>query len=156
MWGVSGTASTPSSSSTVSSSEPPALIDLAEPVLFGKARCIRGTAAYPSSNPVEWLSDSHLANAHAVDERPIGTVRVTYNYPRDEASVPNIFGHRPVTRLFQQRAEHGTSPLSISAAVDAAARDCISLSNSAVTRDSMSSSVSFLFRFFVIQSLTPN
>ena len=53
-------------------------------------------------------------------------------------------------------AEHGTSPLSISAAVDAAARDFISLSNSAVTRDSMSSSVSFLFRFFVIQSLTPN
>ena len=155
MWGVSGTDSTPSSS-TVSSSEPPALIDLAEPVLFGKARCIRGTAAYPSSNPVEWLSDSHLANAHAVDERPIGTVRVTYNYPRDEASVPNIFGHRPVARLFQQRAEHGTSPLSISAAVDAAARDFISLSNSAVTRDSMSSSVSFLFRFFVIQSLTPN
>lgn len=102
MWGVSGTASTPSSS-TVSSSEPPALIDLAEPVLFGKARCIRGTAAYPSSNPVEWLSDSHLANAHAVDERPIGTVRVTYNYPRDEASVPSIFGHRPVTHLFQQR-----------------------------------------------------
>ena len=84
-------------------SEQPALIDLAEPVLFGKARCIRGTAAYPSSNPVEWLSDSHLANAHAVDELPNGNVRVTYNYPREEASVPNIFGQRPATRVFQQR-----------------------------------------------------
>ena len=49
-------------------------------------------------------------------------------------------------------AEHGASPPSISAA----ARDCISLSSSAVTRDSMSSSVSFSFRFFVTQSLTPN
>jgi hypothetical protein len=70
--------------------------ELKEPSLFGRARELLGDLAYPSENPMQWLSDTHLANAHEADERPTGSVPVRYNYPRPSSMVPDMFKQRGV------------------------------------------------------------
>jgi hypothetical protein len=78
--------------------------ELTEPTLFGPIRKQRaGNCAYPSDSPFEYLSDVILANAHAADERPEGTVPVRYNYPRPGSLVPNIFSQRPARRVIHEQ-----------------------------------------------------
>ena len=76
---------------------------LQEPALFGRASQLLGDLAYPSANPVQWLSDTHLANGHAADARPVGGVRVRYNYPRAQVQVPSIFAQRPARRVIERK-----------------------------------------------------
>ena len=61
--------------------------------------------AYPSYTPTEWLTDIHLANGHAADERPEGRVRVRYNYPRPLDMVPHVFKQRPVLRVLLEKED---------------------------------------------------
>ena len=64
---------------------------------------MRGESTFLSNNPKEWLTDVHLANAHAADERPEGNVPpVWYNYPRPTHLVPNIFSEGPAWRVLQK------------------------------------------------------
>lgn len=81
------------------------VIDLCEPALFGTARVQRtADSPFPSSLPCEWLSDVHLANAHAADARPkgAGMVPVRYNYPRPLSMVQSIFSQRPALRVLHE------------------------------------------------------
>ena len=69
-------------------------IELEEPQLFGRARELRdGDCAYPSRNPQQWLSDVHLANAHAADHRWEGAL-LQLSIPR-----PLRSGSRPAPHL---------------------------------------------------------
>ena len=74
---------------------------LVEPKRFGRATRLLADLAYPSSEPTQYLSDVHLANADAADARPTGRVPVRYNYPRTQSLMPSIFEERPSKRIFR-------------------------------------------------------
>ena len=76
-----------------------------EPELQGPPHLRVGEAGYISSYHRQWFSDSNLANAHYVDERPDGESGagspLRYNYPRDVASACSIFRQRGGQRVLQ-------------------------------------------------------
>ena len=74
--------------------------------MFGSARRLRSVnSAYPSADHHEHLSDVHLANVHAADEKPAGSTSVRYNYPRAAWQVPDMFAGRKAQRvLLEQKA----------------------------------------------------
>ena len=82
---------------------------LPEPSLIGSTRELRGDKAYPSNNPSEFLSDAHLVNAHASDERPEGLTPVLYNQPRPfdhvnkRVAVTSIFTQENVQRVLNEK-----------------------------------------------------
>ena len=64
-----------------------------------------GSCAYPSANPQEWLTDVHLANAHANDQQLIGVTPVRYNYPRPLWLMAKIFEERSALRVLQEQEQ---------------------------------------------------
>ena len=61
----------------------------------------RSSAAFPSACDQEWYSDVILANAHALDARPEGSVPIRYNYPR-----PGVEISKTLKQRGPQRALH--------------------------------------------------